>query len=452
MNTSVKSLKYGQFTCLYFFMKKNILSLLFIIGIAFLLNIASAQFTSTTCEWDAHCAAPTKGVNYKDTIIYIWAQGDEFDLGFQQNFDKQKILLQEIFISENKSFSEEEILNKITENITDIQGTKTLIINTSKFDVLLQLLAKVHASDNLNLKSKTIYLITNSNKFFLKRMLANHIKPLEITKIYTLPQDKSLNFLSTMSLGKISNQEEYITPFSMSFQETPKYLPISYLVDRLIYHGFPIELITMFLVLSLWALVISILRQVVGFSVFGIYSPLLFAVSMSILGVPLSLTFLVVWLITKLLIKLITKKMYLLHNAKSALLIILYFFILLLVFWFNSILWLNLIDISVFTNGYIIFPIIFIVLVSDKVFNEGFKVFSKWRWVAFMEFLLVSFAVFGLFYRTGLKHLLLAFPELLILIFFLNIAVGRFTGLQLLEYFRFMPLLKNSSWAEEEEE
>ena len=68
-----------------------------------------------------------------------------------------------------------------------------------------------------------------------------------------------------------------------------------------------------------------------------------------------------------------------------------------------------------------------------------------------MEFLLVSFGVFGLFYRTSLKQLLLAFPELLILIFLLNIAVGRFTGLQLLEYFRFMPLIKSSSESEEEE-
>jgi hypothetical protein len=88
---------------------------------------------------------------------------------------------------------------------------------------------------------------------------------------------------------------------------------------------------------------------------------------------------------------------------------------------------------------------IFIILVSDKVFNESFKLFSIGRWVAFIEFLIVSFAVYGLFYRTEMKHLLLAFPELLILIFVLNIAVGRFTGLQLLEYFRFMPLLKNTS-------
>jgi len=175
------------------------------------------------------------------------------------------------------------------ENIPEIQETNVLIINTSKFDVLLQLLGKLNTSENLNLKGKTIYLVTNSNKFALKRTLAKYIKPLEITKVYTLSQSKLLNFLSTLSLGKIDNNEEYITPFSLSFQETPKYLVISYLIDRLIAHGFPVELISMFLILSLGALIISILRQFVGFSVFGIYSPLLFAVSMSILGVPLSL-------------------------------------------------------------------------------------------------------------------------------------------------------------------
>lgn len=433
-------------------MKKLITLLsLCIVGLWYF-NYTSAQFTSTTCEWEAHCAAPTKWVKYTSSIIYLWAQWEEFDLGFQTNFDKQRILLQEIFILENKNFSEEEIRTKIKDNITDIQSSKILIINTSKFDILLQILGELHTSNDLNLQDKTIYLVTNSNRFFLKRILAKYIKPIEITKIYTISQDKLLNFLSTLSLGKINNQETYITPFSLSFQETPKYLPISYLVDRLIYHGFPIEIITMFLVLSLGTLLISILRQIVWFSVFGIYSPLLFAVSMSILGVPFSLTLLGIWLITKILMRLFTKRMYLLHNAKSALLIILYFFILILVFWLNTIFWLNWIDVSILTNGYIIFPIIFIVLVSDKIFNEWFKIFSIWRRVAFVEFLTVSFAVYGLFYRIWLKHLLLAFPELLLLIFILNIAVGRFTWLQLLEYFRFMPLLKNSSWTEEEEE
>ncbi|HMS91668.1 MAG TPA: 7TM domain-containing protein, partial [Candidatus Absconditabacterales bacterium] len=433
-------------------MRKKILLLSLFIGIFFLFTTTSAQFTPTTCEGQAHCSAPTPGVNYKNFIIYLGEQGEEFDLGFQQNFDKKRTLLKEIFISENKNFSEEEILTKIQDNIPDIQASKILIINTSKFDVLLQILGELHASENLNLKDKTIYLVTNSNKFFLKRILSKYIKPIEITKIYTLSQNKLLNFLSTLSLDKITNEEEYITPFSLSFHETPKYLAISYLVDRLIYHGFPIELITMFLVLSLGTLLVSILRQVVGFSIFGVYSPLLFAISLSILGIPFSLALLAIGLVAKLILRLFTKRMYLLHNAKTSLLILLYFFLMLLIFGLNSIFGLNLIDPQLFANGYIIFPMIFIILVSDKVFNEGFKPFSLGRRIAFAEFLIVSFAVYGLFYRTGLKHLLLAFPELLILIFVLNIAVGRFTGLQLLEYFRFMPLIKKSSESEEEEE
>lgn len=416
----------------------------------FLWGSSLAQFTPATCEWQTHCAAPTKWINYKNTIMYIGEQWEEFDLWFQQNFDKQKTLLQEIFISDNKNFSEEDIRTKINNNIIDIQTSSIIIINTLKFDVLLQLLWELHNSNELNLKGKTIYLVTNSNKFFLKRILAKYIKPIEITKIYTLSQDKMLNFLSTLSLGKIDNQEEYISPFSLSFHETPKYLVISYLVDRLIYHWFPIELITMFLVVSLWALLISILRQIVWFSIFGIYSPLLFAISMSILGIPFSLLLLGIWLITKLLIRLFTKRMYLLHNAKTSLLIIFYFLLMLCVFWLNTIFWTHLVDIQLFTNGYIIFPMIFIILISDKVFNEWFKIFSIWRRVAFAEFLIVSFSVYGLFYWTGLKHLLLAFPEILILIFLFNIAVGRFTWLQILEYFRFMPLIKKSSESEEE--
>jgi len=431
-------------------MKKIIFSI-FALWSIFFLWYSSAQFTSTPCEWQVHCAAPTKGIKYKDTIIYIWEQGVEFDLGFQQNFDKQKTLLMEIFTPGNKTFSEEDIITKIMDNLEDIQSTDTLIINTSNFDVLFHILGKINISSTLNLNNKTIYLVTNSNKYFLKRILAKQIKSVDIEKIYTLPDNKLLNFLSTLSLGKITNQESYITPFSLSFDETPKFLILSYFIDNLIYNWFPIELISLFLILSLWAFVISALRQVVGFSVFWIYTPLLFAVSLSVLGIPLGLWLLCIWFLAKFFVRLFTKRMYLLHNAKTSLLIILYFLILLLALWLNTIFSLNIIDMSIFTNSFIILPLLFVIIISDKVLNEWFKIFSTGRRVAFIEFLIVSFVVYGLFYRTGLKHILLAFPELLILIFLLNIAVGRFTGLQLLEYFRFMPLLKNSSEAEEEE-
>jgi hypothetical protein len=142
----------------------------------------------------------------------------------------------EIFTPGNKTFSEEYIITKIMDNLEDIQSTDTLIINTSNFDVLFHILGKINISSTLNLNNKTIYLVTNSNKYFLKRILAKQIKSVDIEKIYTLPDNKLLNFLSTLSLGKITNQESYITPFSLSFDETPKFLILSYFIDNLIYN------------------------------------------------------------------------------------------------------------------------------------------------------------------------------------------------------------------------
>lgn len=125
-------------------------------------------------------------------------------------------------------------MNEITEHLTDIKATKTLIINTNNFDVLFQLLGKTNSTDNLNLKDKDIYLITDTNRFFLKRILAKYINGINVEKIYTIPANQTLNFLSTLSLNKLTKQEQYITAFSLTFQETPKFLLISYLIDNLI--------------------------------------------------------------------------------------------------------------------------------------------------------------------------------------------------------------------------
>ena len=153
-------------------MKRFLISSLLLLGTLFLFSTTCAQFTSTTCDGQSHCSAPTPGVNYRDTIVYIGEQWDEFDLWFQLNFDKQRTLLQEIFVSDSKTFPEEEFLTKINANLEEIQSTDILIINTSNFDILFQLMGKINATTPLELKNKTIYLITNSNKYFIKRILA----------------------------------------------------------------------------------------------------------------------------------------------------------------------------------------------------------------------------------------------------------------------------------------
>lgn len=430
-------------------MKKIIYIIEMFLGLLLFLGISLAK-TQTITNHLGSGNTINKPINYKSTIIYLGQEEEALNLWFQQNFDKSLTRFEEIFLSDKKSFWEEEIMGKISENLNDIKNAKTLIINTNNFDVFFQLLNKANTTESLNLSSKTIYLTTNSNKFFLKRMLAKYIKIIGVEKIYTIPQDELLNFLSTLSLNKITNEETYITPFSLTFQETPKLYLISYLVDNLISNGFPIDLIGILLILAVSALVVSIFRQIIWFSVFGIYSPLLFALSMIVLGVEVSLWLLFIWCIAKWITNLFCKKVYLLHNAKTTFLIILYFLLIIIVIGLDTIFKTKFVPLDMFTTMFSLFPILFIIIVTDKVFNEWFKTFTRGRRVSFAEFLIVSFSVRLLMSWSILKHFLLSYPESILIIIILNIFVGRFTGLQVLEYLRFMPLIKKHLDGEEE--
>lgn len=325
------------------------------------------------------------------------------------------------------------------------------MVNSKIFDQVLDALGKINNWQDLELNKKQIFVVNDLNQNFLKRILAKYIKILGISKVYVLNNDYSLTFFSSLSFGKNVIVEQYVKTFSLSFSQVPKYFLLSYLVDNLIYNGFPINLIGLFFALWLGALLISIFRQVIWFSVFGIYSPIFFATSMAVFGLKLSIVLFVIAIIAVLLTRIFTKKIYLLYSAKLTILIILYFLMIVLVLGLDKILNTNLIDFGLFNNLLAIFPIIFLIVVADKVFYEWFKIKSKTWIISFIEFLIVSGVVYWVLSRDALKQLLLSYPEFIIIIFILNILVGRFTWLQLLEYFRFIPLLEKESENEEEE-
>jgi len=393
----------------------------------------------------------TKEINVHEKIIlYIWKESNDLQPEFDENFQKHNTLFKKVIIKEKKLFGEDELFWQISENIAFIKNSSKIIINTNNFDSLFQILWNIDKTDTLNLDKKELYLITDLNKHFLKRTLAKYMKIIKIDKIYTTSDKDLFSLFSKLSFNKELKEDQIITTFSLSFQETPKYVLISYLIDNLIYNWFPVDLIWILLILCIATLVISIFRQVIWFSVFGIYSPLLFWLAMAILNIKLSLFLLAIWILAKFLTNILNKKIYLLFNAKLSILVVLYFLLTIIVLGLDKILNTNIINLDFFNNGFIIFPIMFIIIVTDKVFNEGFKLFSIGWWISFAEFLIVSFSVFWLLNRWWIKHILLSYPESIILVLALHIVVGRFTGLQLLEYFRFMPLIKKHFDNEEE--
>lgn len=87
---------------------------------------------------------------------------------------------------------------------------------------------------------------------------------------------------------------------------------------------------------------------------------------------------------------------------------------------------------------------------SEKLF-PSFKFWTKQRWIGIVEFLIIVGISYGILQRQAVSDLLLSYPEMLIVILISNLIIGRFSGLQLIELIRFMPLIKRHLDQEEEE-
>mgnify|MGYP001805910825 CR=1 FL=1 len=384
----------------------------------------------------------SKDINvYKKLIVYIWNAMDEFELWFDENFLKHSVLFDKIILDSEHDSSENLIL-LMSDSAGYLKSADKIIISSQVYDRIFDVFHKLIKSNLIDFSNKNIYLVANDNKVFLKRILTKYLKPFKNPNIFVVEKTYLLNFLSNLSFDKTEFDNKMVYNVSLDSESQQKYYFFSRVIDYLIYQWMSVNLISFLLVLSISILIISFLRQFVWFSVFGVFYPLMFSISLLLAGIKLSLVLLVIAFVSTFVTKLFVKKIYLLHNAKIALLMIFYVCLLLLFIWLERYLWWNLIDFQMFDNMFMIFPLIFVAIIWDKIFSEWFRLFSFWSLFSLIEFLFVSFISYFLINRSALRHMMIAYPEIVLLVFVLNLIVWRFTGLQVLEYFRFIPLIR----------
>ncbi len=100
--------------------------------------------------------------------------------------------------------------------------------------------------------------------------------------------------------------------------------------------------------------------------------------------------------------------------------------------------------------------LIFLLFVVEKLFEDVAQFFSWGFLKMFIHFLIIVGIVYGILTLRDIQYFFLSHPEIILVVLLLNILVGRFTGLQLVEYIRFIPLIRklidNKDEEEEEEE
>jgi len=387
---------------------------------------------------------------YNKSIVYIWDNLDDFQLWYEENFRDHGILFTKI-ISNSNVFSENELKEELIKQNTYIDNASIIIINNKDLEYIFQILSKLDETNELNLSNKTIFIVNNTNKHFVKRTLSKYSNILDNEDKYMIDSSDLIALISNLSFDKDVLGERLVEVFPLSFEWKSRWLFLSYFIDNLIANWIPINLIWLLLTLTLAALVVTAFRQIIWFSVFWTFSPLLFGLSIAVLWTKTSIIFFVIAIIATLITRLITKRLYLLNSAKLSLLLGVYFLTTILILGLDSALNLNILWYQIFSNTYVIFPILFLIFATDKVFWEWYKLFSKQQIVSLIEFVVISIVVVLIINSVWLRLILLSYPEIIILLLIAIIIVWRFTWLQLFEYFRFSPILK-WEWDEEEEE
>lgn len=201
--------------------------------------------------------------------------------------------------------------------------------------------------------------------------------------------------------------------------------------------GYSLEFLLLLLLLPLAVSLVAVARYLIGIQGLGFFTPAMIAVAFLATGiVPGLIIFLAILLIEILAIWLL-KRLKIHFMAKMSLVLL----IGCLVFMPFLFLFLRF-QAAVFLNSALV-PVLILVLIGENLAEVQLKKTPKKAIRATLETLFLASLSFLILNAVFLKKMMLLYPELMIiLIIVLNLWIGQFIGLRLIEYHRFRKLLK----------
>ncbi len=366
------------------------------------------------------------------------------------------IKLLESYGSSTEFISEEVLTNKLTEQAETIKKASQIIVWTKENSGLNALSRFVKNNKKLttNLSQKSITNIIEGNIDNISDRIQNQfdiIRPnrIIVTKEAAIhPLIESLDdsaFLDTLEKGSyeyriINEQSGKIKPWKF----------MSYFVNLLIESGVPDNTIALLLLLPVIATIVAVMRQVVGITTFGIYTPSIITLSFLIIGMYAGLITLATAILIGFLARIVLKKVRMLFIPKMAIVITVVSLILFLIIILSVT--LQLFDANFLSIA--IFPMLILsTLVEKFVATESGKGLSSSLIVMFSTILVSIIAYFltggeiNLGFATLrfnlIKNVILSLPELLLILIVLNILLGKWSGLRILERIRFREVLRH---------
>lgn len=213
---------------------------------------------------------------------------------------------------------------------------------------------------------------------------------------------------------------------------------LNFLVNR----GVPINNIILILMLPVIATILAFTRQVIGIKAFGLITPAMTTLTFLVMGLRYGLAVFVVVLLSGTLTRMLLRRLRLLYLPRMALVLTSASLAILVLLGFG------VVTERAATLSFSIFPILILTILAEEFIAVQFKSGARTAVTTTGWTLLLSIGCYYMVSWQLLRTFLLSYPEIILLAIPINIALGRFTGLRLVEYFRFRKLLRYGTTTE----
>jgi len=209
------------------------------------------------------------------------------------------------------------------------------------------------------------------------------------------------------------------------------------LIELALNQGVPRDTIVYILMYPVILTIIATARQVIGIKAFGIYTPSIVAVALLATTLKYGLAIFLVVLAVASAMRYILSRFRILYMPRTAIMLSVVALSVLIVLTVGSVFKrTGLASVS-------IFPLLIMITIVEKFVTvqveKGIKtatfLAAETMFLAVICYFIVKWALF--------QSLILAFPEIVILLVIFNIGLGKWAGLRLSEYYRFRDVIEN---------
>jgi 7 transmembrane helices usually fused to an inactive transglutaminase len=307
----------------------------------------------------------------------------------------------------------------------------------------LQALLRASQADRVeggSMNNQTLLLVTNHGMSTLARASRgplNYLTPRQT--IVTRPEaiESLLKAADTRgfqeSIEQRGIEQLFVTPASM---QTNVWDVLSALVNYMLTHGISSQTVLLLLMLPVIATILAFLKQVIGLTTFGLYTPSIVALSFMALGWWIGIVFLLFIIATGYFTRSMMKRWRLLYIPKVAIILTVVSITLLLLLGLGT-------SLGIALSRDTVFILLIMSTLAETFLNLKTEEGLNAALLGIGETIFSSLLCVAIVQAPLFQLLILAYPELILLTIVINAFLGRWTGLRLLEYFRFKEVFKH---------